>query len=152
LQCWKGSRWRPKRESESLVRPIHRNFFIFILSWFSKNKWSNQNFLRNVHLASPPWGTALGVVPTVGCTGRWGQVPTAAGFLASWPAAVGVLASCSTAATPWRRGPRRQRHAYLRGRALPSAPPSLLPHSSKPSAFNPSEHFWLRYVSKFSPV
>jgi hypothetical protein len=35
--------------------------------------------------------------------------------------------------------------------AGPSLTPSL-PHSSKSMTFNPSEHFWLRYVSKFSLV
>jgi hypothetical protein len=35
-----------------------------------------------------PWGTALGVAPTVGCTGRWGQVPTAVGHGGRIPSVV----------------------------------------------------------------
>jgi hypothetical protein len=63
------------------------------------------------------WGTALGETPTVGSTSWWGQAPDAASQ---------------------RCGPRRQEPAYKRGRA-PTAGPLTPP--SKPSAFNPSEHF-----------
>jgi hypothetical protein len=37
----------------------------------------------------PTWGTTLGVPPTVGSTGRWGQVPTAVGHGGKIPSAVG---------------------------------------------------------------
>jgi hypothetical protein len=68
-------------------------------------------FSRNVHL--PPWGTTLGVTPTIGCTGRWGQVPATVGHGGRIPSVVahggGVLESWPTTARPWCRGPRRQR-------------------------------------------
>jgi hypothetical protein len=72
-------------------------FFIFILLWFSKNKWSKQKFWeiyiwcrapqRQEFLPSCP--TTLGVVPTVGCPARWGQIPTAVGHVGRNPSAVG---------------------------------------------------------------
>jgi hypothetical protein len=52
-------------------------------------------FSRNVHLVPyptaagmPPWGTTLGVTPTVCSTGRWGQVPAAVGHGRRIPSAV----------------------------------------------------------------
>jgi hypothetical protein len=80
----------------------------------------------------PPWGTTLGETPTVGSTGRWGQVPDAAAHGGKNPSVVGhgvrTLAPWAAAAAP----------VYIRGRA-PVAGPLTPP--SKPSAFNPSEHF-----------
>jgi hypothetical protein len=43
-------------------------FYIFNLSWFSKNNRWNQNFWRNIHPA--PWPTGLGVPAAVGHYGR----------------------------------------------------------------------------------
>jgi hypothetical protein len=37
-----------------------------------------------------------------------------------------IPSAVATAARPWRRGPRRQRRAYIRGRA-PTTGPSLTP-------------------------
>jgi hypothetical protein len=108
--------------------------------FFSKNKWSNQNF-RKMYIGRrtpQPWGTTLGVTPTVGCTGRWGQVPAAVGHGGMIPSVVAhggkALASWSTAAAP-----------RLYKGSSPSRRP--LPHSSKPSAFNPSEHFWGMFLN-----
>jgi hypothetical protein len=68
-------------------------------------------------------------------------------LLLSWPTAAGDLAPCPTAASPWHRGPRRQRHTYIRGRP-PAVGPSLTPpHSSKPSASNPSKHLWGMFLN-----
>jgi hypothetical protein len=99
-ESWK--RWG-KREKE--------NFFIFISSWFSKNKWSNQNF-REMYIwrctlwrqeVLSPWGTALGETPTVDSTDRWGQIPNVATHSGRSPSTV---ARSGRALAPW---PRRQR-------------------------------------------
>jgi hypothetical protein len=66
---------------------------------------------------------ALGEPPTVGSTGRWGQVLTSRPMTSGNPSAVGhnvrILAPWPVAAAP----------AYIRGRA-PAASPSFLPHFS----------------------
>jgi hypothetical protein len=124
-----GYRWL--RKNLHIGFPGYWNFFIFILSWFSKNKWSNQNF-REMYIWRrtprrqeflPPWGTTLGETSTVGNTGRWGQVPDAAGHGGRIPtaAAHGRITSLEKGLSPCRRPP----HSSL-------TPPS------KPSAFNPS--------------
>jgi hypothetical protein len=118
-----------KDKMEKIFRKIYRisreqrgNFYIFSLSWFSKNKLSNQNF-REMYIwrrtprwqkLMPPWGTTLGVTPTVGSTGRWGQVPAAVGHGGRITSAVAhggrissvvahgdkPLAPCATAVAP----------------------------------------------------
>jgi hypothetical protein len=73
----------------------------------------------------PPWGTTVGVPPTVGSPARWGQTPTAVGhdgrILPLW----GTIA-----ASPLCKG----------ATAAATAPPSLA-LSSESSAFNPSDRF-----------
>jgi hypothetical protein len=100
------------------LRSSLTRFFIFNLSWFSKNKWLNQNFWqmylwrrgpRRLEFL-PPWATALGETPTVGRTGWWGQI------LTPRPTAQEILAPWAVAAAP----------TYIRGRTLPLAPHSSL--------------------------
>jgi hypothetical protein len=85
-------------------------------------------FSRNVHL--PPWGTTLGVTPTIGCTGRWGQFPATVGHGGRIPSVVAhggrsprVVAHDGKALVSW---PTAAAPAYIRGRA-PAAGPSLTP-------------------------
>jgi hypothetical protein len=72
---------------------------------------SESKFSRNVHLV-PPWGRTLGKTPTVGSTGRWGQIPDAAAHSGKNPSAMGhgvmALVPRAMAAAP----------ACIRGRAL----------------------------------
>jgi hypothetical protein len=104
--------------------------YIFLL-WFSKNKWSTQNF-REVYIWRqtprqqeflPPWGTVLGVAPTVGCPARWSQIPVVVGHDGRNPSTIAhggrVLAPWATAATsPLYKG------AIV---AAAGPPPSLTP-------------------------
>jgi hypothetical protein len=72
------------RPTQGPPHHLLQNFFLYLFCFdFRKNKWSNQKFReiyiwchtpRRQELLSS-WGTALGVVPTVGCTARWGQIP-----------------------------------------------------------------------------
>jgi hypothetical protein len=132
-------------------------FFIFILSWFSKNKWSNQNF-REMYIwlctprrqeFLPPWGTALGVAPTVGCTARWGQIPAAVGHDGRNPSVVAhggrtpsavphdgsILAPWGTAAAP-----------RLYKRPTPAAGPSPTPPNLRLSTLR-STSDWAMFLN-----
>jgi hypothetical protein len=117
------------------------NFFIFNLSWFSKNNRSKQNFVK-VYIWRcglqrleflPPWATAAGESPTVGSTGWWGQDLRPRRTASANPSAVGRgvrnMPPWAAAAAP----------AHIRGRAhaFSPTPPSLsLTPPSKSSAFN----------------
>jgi hypothetical protein len=100
---------RPAVFAAKARRITFPEFFIFNLSRFSKNKWSNQNF-----------ATALGVPAAVGH-----DVRGAANGLQYWPMgsellgppAARSLALLPTAVGPWCRGQggRRQEPAYVRG-------------------------------------
>jgi hypothetical protein len=80
-------------------------------------------------------GTVLGVTPMVGSTAKWGQIPAAVGRGGRNPSVVAHGAKSPSVVphgsnvTAIKRGDRCRRRP----------PPSL--SSSKPSPFNPSEHF-----------
>jgi hypothetical protein len=104
------------------------NFFIFNLSWFSKNNWSNQNF-RQMYIWRrgprrleflPPWATALGDTPTVGGPGRWGHAPDDVANGGRIPGAV---------AHDGRRLPTTAGGGLYKG-SSPCRRPSLLPPST----------------------
>jgi hypothetical protein len=90
----------------------------------------------------PPWVTASGKPPTVGSTGRWGQVLTPRPTASGNPSVVGH--GVRTLA-PWAAAVAS---AYIRSRA-PGASSLISP--SKTFGFQPFGAL-VRYVSKFSPV
>jgi hypothetical protein len=63
-------------ERTKITAPVGHstNFFIFILSWFSKNKWSNQNF-RQMYIwrRGPRWQAPAAVAQGVKSLAPWGM-------------------------------------------------------------------------------
>jgi hypothetical protein len=78
--------------------------------------------------------------------------PTAAGILTSWPTTSGapsVVPYYGRVLKPWAMAAASP---LYKGATAAAAGPSLPPSSSESSAVNSLEHFWPRYVFKFSLV
>jgi hypothetical protein len=80
-------------------------------------------------------GTVLGVTPVVGSTAKWGQIPAAVGRGGRNPSVVAHGAKSPSVVPHGSNVTAIKRDDRCRRRP----PPSLSP--SKPSPFNPSEHF-----------
>jgi hypothetical protein len=132
----------PTCRARLLIQPpgVFEFFYIYFFMIFEKINGRIKIFEKCT--SGAPWSTALGVPPTVGSTSRWGQVRAVVGRGSMIPSAVvrggrssSVVAHGGKALAPWAtaampflyKGPSHCRRP--------------LPHYSKPSAFNPSEHF-----------
>jgi hypothetical protein len=135
---------------------IYMYYFDFrkINGWTKKFEKYTSGAVSHGGKFEPPWGTALGVAPTVGWLARWRQIPAAVGHGGKNPSVVGhgvrspsAMPHGGMVLLPWATAAASL--LYKGATRAAAGPHSLpLPLNLRLSTFGAL----LRYVSKFSLV